>query len=258
VLDGFVRTLTAGKRVLMNTDTRADIVAHIIEKAKEFGASLAGIASVESLKVSPSYDACGKPPYYEGYGSNIEWPEDAKSVLVLALSHPKSKPELDWWSRMPGITLGNRQLMNLANKMSQWIRQELDINTHLVVYHVEAGGIFLKDAAALAGLGVIGKNNLLITPEFGPRVRLRALLLDADLQPTGPIAFDPCAGCDMPCRKACPQEAFGDGSYTFPVCNKQMTENETSSAVVENWVNDSPGRVIKYCRTCELACPVAL
>ncbi|OQY17766.1 MAG: hypothetical protein B6I35_14105 [Anaerolineaceae bacterium 4572_32.2] len=228
----------------------------IIAKADELGASLAGIASIASLKASPSYDVCGKPPYYEGYGS-IEWPKDAKSVLVLALSHEASKPELDWWSHMPGATLGNRQLMNLASNMAQWINQELDINAHLVVYHIEAGGIFLKDSAALAGLGVIGKNNLLITPELGPRVRLRALFLDADLEPTGPTAFNPCEGCDMPCRRACPQEAFRDGSYNLPFCNEQMAKNEVNSVVVENWVNDSPGRVIKYCRACELACPVA-
>jgi epoxyqueuosine reductase len=35
-------------------------------------------------------------------------------------------------------------------------------------YKVEEGGMFLKDAATLAGLGIIGKNNLLITPEFEP------------------------------------------------------------------------------------------
>jgi epoxyqueuosine reductase len=35
-------------------------------------------------------------------------------------------------------------------------------------YKVEEAGMFLKDAATLAGLGIIGKNNLLITPEFEP------------------------------------------------------------------------------------------
>ena len=241
----------------MNSRTRSDVTVRIVEKAKEFGASLAGIASIASLKASPSFDACSKPPYSEVYGS-IEWPEDAKSVLVLALSHEKPRPELDWWSRMPGVTQGNRRLMDLADDMAQWIGQELDINAHLVVYHVQAGGVFLKDSAALAGLGVIGKNNLLVTPEFGPRVRLRALLLDADLQTTGPAAFDPCEGCDMPCRRACPQDAFRHGLYAISFCNEQMAQDETNSVVIENWVNDSPGRVIKYCRACELACPVAL
>jgi hypothetical protein len=56
-------------------------------------------------------------------------------------------------------------------------------------YRVEHGGTLFKDAAALAGLGTIGKNNLVITPEYGPHVRLKAMFLDVDLEPTGPIGF---------------------------------------------------------------------
>jgi len=37
----------------------------IIEKAKELGASLVGIATVEDLKASPSYEAYTKKPFYE-------------------------------------------------------------------------------------------------------------------------------------------------------------------------------------------------
>jgi len=42
-------------------------------------------------------------------------------------------------------------------------------------------GLYLKDAAALAGIGPIGKNNLLITKTFGSQVRLRALVTVAEL-----------------------------------------------------------------------------
>jgi len=42
-----------------------------------------------------------------------------------------------------------------------------------------------KLAAHLAGLGWIGKNCLLITPDHGPRVRWVTVLTDAPLEPTG-------------------------------------------------------------------------
>jgi hypothetical protein len=74
-----------------------------------------------------------------------------------------------------------------------------------MTYWVEEGGLYLKDAAVLAGLGCVGRNNILVTPDWGPRIRLRAVLLDAELAPTGRIEFDPCRGCDERCRSACPR-----------------------------------------------------
>lgn len=207
---------------------------------------MAGIASVASLQKSPSYEIYGKS----------EWPRDPKSVIVLALIHDEAEPDLDWWDGKRG-TPGNRRIESIANNLRQWLKEDLSSDAYLLPYDVEKGGIFLKDAAVLAGLGAIGMNNLIITPEFGPRVRLRALLLDVDLAPTGPIDFAPCAGCDMPCKWACPQEAFKSGSYSRTLCNEQMKRDEANTVIVEEGQEkDVPSRYIKYCRACELACPI--
>jgi len=231
----------------MNSYIQAEITTHIIEKkAKAFGASLAGITSISSLQNSPSYERCGK----------VKWPVGTKSVLVLALAHETSEPELDWWDDEKGGTPGNRQLIIIAKSLRQWLNEEFNINAQLLSYHVE-GGIFLKDAAVLAGLGTIGKNNLVVTPEFGPRVRFRALLLDADIVPTGAIDFAPCSSCDMRCGQACPQKAFKNGSYSRAACNKQMKKDETYKTIFEKIaVCVNRRKKIKYCRACELACPV--
>ncbi|MBC8492582.1 MAG: hypothetical protein H8D43_02260 [Chloroflexi bacterium] len=42
----------------------------------------------------------------------------------------------------------------------------MSINACPQPYRVEQGRILLKDAAVLAGLGVMGKNNLVITPQL--------------------------------------------------------------------------------------------
>ena len=207
---------------------------------------MAGIASVASLRNSPSYEIY----------SEVEFPPDAQSVLVLALVHDEAEPELDWWDGERG-TPGNRRLESIAKSLVQWLKEDLNSDAHLLPYHVEKGGIFLKDAAVLAGLGTIGMNNLLITPEFGPRVRLRALLLDAELAPAGQLDFAPCAGCDMPCRSACPQESFKDGAYSRALCNEQMKRDEANVVIGEEGQEKNvPSRYIRYCRACELACPV--
>jgi len=60
-----------------------------------------------------------------------------------------------------------------------------------------------KLAATRAGLGWIGKSSLLVTPEFGPRVRLQTILLKAELLANEPITESRCGTCDA-CAKACP------------------------------------------------------
>jgi len=267
----------------MKSEISPDITSHIVEKAKEFGASLAGIADVEAVKTSPSHLVYGKLDENKTVGNietgetnpwEIVWPENAKSVIVIAVLHPEKEPELDWWrDGYTGGTHGNRILMSINSKLSKWLEAEKGITSTQLPYHIEHGGIFLKDAAVMAGLGCIGKNNMLVTTEYGPRVRLRAMLTDVVLHGTGPIDFDPCEDCGMPCRSVCPQKAFGNrmysekqfgldmlpartGVYSRNLCNVQMERDDENSDKIVVEGQDEPGKLVKYCRRCELACPV--
>ncbi len=269
----------------MNNHTLAEVSSVILNRAKQLGASLAGFASVANLKTAPSFTFAPKMPnaaeYLETWGNDLglkpgetAWPNHAKTILVIGVAHPESKPEMDWWVGLKNPP-GNRKLIKIVNALGPWINQTYGIDTFHLPYRVEKGGTYLKDAAVLAGLGCIGKNNLLLTPQFGPRVRLRALTLDADLPSTGPRNFDPCTQCEEFCRNACPQKTFGtkiyqeqdygqdllpgrDGRFARPVCQLQMDRDEKP-------LGDEPGEgtgadsflpTIKYCRNCELACPV--
>jgi epoxyqueuosine reductase len=257
--------------------------AAILKKAKELGATLAGFALVDDLRTAPSFTfAPNMPGAGEGVGTRentmgckpgeVLWPEGARSMLVIAVEHPADKPEMDWWFGRVDPP-GNRILARIVRELSHWIESATPIQTVHLPYHVEKGGTYLKDAAVLAGLGCIGKNNLLVTPEFGPRVRLRALTLDVVVPSTGPSRFDPCLRCNAPCRAACPQQAFAKriyssrdygqgrlpgriGVFSRPACNLQMEAD--TAAGVEQPVDgfETPVRVIQYCRACELSCPV--
>lgn len=68
------------------------------------------------------------------------------------------------------------------------------------------GVISHKLAAHLAGLGWIGKNCLLLTREFGPRVRFATVLTDAPL--AGGVKIDRKCGKCRVCMDACPVNAF--------------------------------------------------
>ena len=57
-----------------------------------------------------------------------------------------------------------------------------------------------------AGLGWWGRNNLLVNPAHGSRVRYVSILTDAPLEPDRPIERD-CGTC-VACLRACPAEAI--------------------------------------------------
>jgi epoxyqueuosine reductase len=64
-----------------------------------------------------------------------------------------------------------------------------------------------KHAAQLAGLGTIGHHSLLITPKYGPRVRLACLLTEATLEASQLADKDYCVNCDA-CIRECPARAI--------------------------------------------------
>lgn len=64
-----------------------------------------------------------------------------------------------------------------------------------------------KMTATRAGLGWIGKTDLLITKRFGPRVRLATVLLSESVSEPGvPIEESLCGSCDL-CVRKCPASA---------------------------------------------------
>lgn len=269
----------------------ADLADLIVRRARELGATLAGVVQLEDLSSSPSYrtraaigpfggvgsaewadssDAATAPdPPSIHRGGARAWPPAARSVAVLALAHQPNGPELDWWG-VEGGTRGNRALIAIAAGLKESLARDPGIQAWEASYYPDQGGAFLKDAAVLAGLGVIGRNNLLLTPEFGPRVRLRMLFLEADLPSTGRMSFAPCEACEAPCRRLCPERAFSsprysaiqigftgvpgtDGSYDRELCNLRMTLDEERAALPA--ASAGPA-LVRYCRRCELSCPV--
>lgn len=233
------------------------IANQLIAQAESAQGIRAGIVRLGDVLKGPSYKISQSPVWSIGPSSRVleKWIEGGSSVLVLGLNHPESNPRLDWFDR--GNTAGNRMLMELIDMLIKWIQKAHGLRAQLLPYFLEQGGIFLKDAAVLAGLGIIGRNNLLISREWGPRIRLRAMLVAGDLRTTPSIdGFAPCEKCDAVCRKVCPQKAFSTGAYSRSACLDQLNinkENSVPSGDLDTEGNPIPA--IQWCRECEFACP---
>lgn len=111
--------------------------------------------------------------------------------------------------------------------------------------------ISYKKAGVLAGLGAFGKSRLLIHPEWGPWIWLRAVVTDVRLPPDAPIDFSPCDGCSL-CIAACPSGALTEGGFNRAACDGFSSAADLSSCGAGHI---SPlGRF--DCGECVWACPI--
>jgi epoxyqueuosine reductase QueG len=72
-----------------------------------------------------------------------------------------------------------------------------------------------KHAAVLAGLGRLGKNSLLITPEYGNRVNLVSIVTAAELKPDALVEQELCLEKCRLCIQACPANAIQENGVVI-------------------------------------------
>ncbi len=108
-----------------------------------------------------------------------------------------------------------------------------------------------KLGAHLAGLGWIGKNCMLITPECGHRVRWASVLTDAPLKPTGSTMDQRCGGC-MECVKICPVQAYTGRNFVETEPREARFEATKCNDYLNSLVAKGEPRV---CGLCLHICP---
>jgi epoxyqueuosine reductase QueG len=126
-----------------------------------------------------------------------------------------------------------------------------------VLIATELAPILEVDAAARAGLGVLGLNGLLITPDYGSFVFLAELITDADYEavtgtpaPAFPTEPPRCEGCGA-CARACPMGCReGDRALCLSALTQKKGELTPAEAAAIR-----EGGLLWGCDACQLACP---
>lgn len=113
-------------------------------------------------------------------------------------------------------------------------------------------GAHRKEAAVRAGLGCIGKNNLVIHPEFGTWVAYQTLITDASFEPDVPFQDDLCGSCEI-CLKKCPTGALYEPRRLDPQrCVPYMLTLQVESPEFREQMSN----YILGCDQCQDVCPL--
>lgn len=231
-----------------------------VKKAASFlGASLVGITDYDPLwtyselikaKFEEERDQEGRPQY-EIFVP--EFPFEPKSVVVMAVEMDYRTIALSP-SELEGAAtgLGYSRMCEVGYSVATFIRA--------LGYRAFANGndVSLSVPYAIAaGLGELGRHGMLITREFGPRVRLVKVFTELRLAPDPPTSFgvwDFCKSCKR-CAEACPSRAISDGEPTL-----KGNTISTNPGVLK-WYID-PEKCIQFwrdngsdCANCITACP---
>lgn len=209
--------------------------------AIENGAELVGIASVDQFILAPA-----------GHR-----PEDllpgAKTVVVCAMRLMRGALDSPFTLYHRAMETLHAALDQLAWKIALFLEttggRAVPVPADEPYRHWEPeraygrGDLSHKHAAQAAGLGKLGKNSLLITPQFGNMVHFVSIITDIQLLPDPMLEWEPCpADCSI-CKDICPAGA---------IIENQKVEQELCRKIL---IKKLPkGMVIESCNACRRAC----
>ena len=119
---------------------------------------------------------------------------------------------------------------------------------------VDSAPILEKGYAQRSGLGWIGRNSLLLHPDFGSWTHLSELLISLELEPDLPFETDGCGECQL-CVRACPTQAIlPNRSINARRCLSYLTIENRGEIPPE--FRKALGNRIFGCDQCQSICPV--
>ena len=211
-------------------------------EAGRFGADLCGFASMDRFENAPA-----------GFHPR-DVLKTCRAVISLAIRFPHATLQA---STNAPYTMVRNQLVEKTDRLTCNLAAWMEDNGCTAVpipsadpydYWDEAqirgmGIISLKHAAQASGLGRIGKNTLLITPEFGNMVWLGAILIDQLLEPNPLAEYTACPEKCTACLDACQANALDGVTLVQKKCRPHSISNTPG------------GGFILACNTCRKVCP---
>jgi epoxyqueuosine reductase len=112
-----------------------------------------------------------------------------------------------------------------------------------------------KMAATRAGLGWIGKTDLLVSEKFGPRIRLATVLTNHRFENLGiPITESRCGKCNI-CVEECPAQAASGKSWNVSLDRDKFYDAFKCRDMCRKLSMERLDKKISLCGICVCVCP---
>ena len=143
-------------------------------------------------------------------------------------------------------------ILPMLEELAAFIRAEAG-DAALHRSYVDTGAVMEREIAERAGLGFVGKNSLVLSPQFGSFLLLGEILLTLDLPANEPRQIGTCGNCNR-CQVACPTHAF-PAPYVLDsrLCISYLTIENKGAIPVE--LRAKLGNWIFGCDECQTVCP---
>lgn len=166
------------------------------EYLKNLGASLVGFADLEGIDTS-HFD-------YMKYGISFGIKLNPKIIEGI-----NEGPTREYYEEYNRVNIALDDILESCVKYIKGFGYDAIGQVSTIVASDESLSTPLphKTVATRAGLGWIGKNALLITPEYGSAIRISSIITSMPLMADTPVNESKCGGCTK-CAEACPASAI--------------------------------------------------
>ncbi|MGI6329590.1 MAG: tRNA epoxyqueuosine(34) reductase QueG [Bacilli bacterium] len=182
--------------------------------------------------------------------------KNVQSIIVILMSYPQTCKQLeeikDDEVYFASVSWGKDYHLVLREKLESlatFIKKEIPFLEYKITVDTEA--LCERTLAYRAGLGFIGKNNLLINEKFGSYVFIGTMLINIKLPFDQPLNLS-CLNCNL-CLSACPTGALNDnGILNANLCLAYLTQKKGALTIQEqkHFTN-----CIYGCDKCMQVCP---
>jgi len=186
---------------------------------------------------------------------------DVKSILLFGFPYPKSSERIHSSHSDPvGMVSSYAQgadyhdiIPSFLKEFVKYIESRLGKPFSFRIY-TDTGPILERDWGQSSGLGWIGKNTCLISPQIGSFFFLAEVLTDLPLTPTPAFSNDFCGICQR-CIEACPTQCISTESRTINAqrCISYLTiENR---GIIPPELRSKLATSVFGCDICQSVCP---